>query len=258
MRTHLVSIFFLLLSLGCTKHDESLLRSRTPVLIGLLKAGEPVSGVRFFTLGDKESSGYNTIQSASITLKDDLANEEVKLTQNGHSFEANNMLVEANRKYILTTEYDGQTINTECRIPPNVLLVNISQTNIKINPNTQGMPVSTVEWNELDNIKYSYALQLENLEDVKTEIPFELQGGNFESLYETPLLNNNLVLFDTDFKYYGHHRLTVYAIERSLESVFFYNSSDIRGLLQTGPDNIEGAQGYFAGVSSFSVDMLIE
>jgi hypothetical protein len=39
---------------------------------------------------------------------------------------------------------------------------------------------------------------------------------------------------------------------------FFFDPSDIRGLLKNGPDNIEGGNGFIATLSSYTVQIEIE
>jgi len=249
-------LILLICASSCSKHDEGVLRSENPVLTGILYAGQHSSSIRFFKLTGGERT-TEPLSNVALTLFDDLGNE-APLQYNGSTYVTNSMLIQPQRTYNLKANYNGENITSSCTIPPALILVNISQNNIDIDESSEGSPVTNISWNELDNEKYSYALKLENLEEVKTPIPFEVPSGNFERLYDSPVLNSAVTLFDTDFKYYGQHRLTVYAIERSLENVYFYNSSNIRGLLQSGPDNIHGAQGYFGGVSSFSVEMLIQ
>lgn len=254
MRT-LVLIISLFSFISCQQHNDDLLREENPVLTGMLLAGETVNGISFFNLAENE---IKQIADATLTLSDTLGHEVV-LIHGSSGYYAPSFMVVANRNYSLQLQYNGKQISSKCMIPPSLVLVNITTNEATIDPSTDGAPLLTVTWNELDNEKYSYALLLENLESTKTTIPFsEVTGGQFEILYDTPVLNNSVTLFDTDFKYYGQHRLTVFAIERSLEDVYFYNSSDIRGLLQSGPNNVKGAHGYFAGASSFSVEMLIE
>lgn len=240
---------------SCSKHDENALRAENPVLASILYAGQQPS-VRFFKLGSEETA-TEPLSNLVFTLSDNLGNE-TQLQYVGNTYTTNSMAIMPQRIYTLKTTYGGKDITASCAIPPALVLVNISQDNIDIDESSQGVPVTNISWNELDDEKYSYALKLENLEEEKTLIPFDVPSGNFERLYDSPVLNSAVTLFDTDFKYYGQHRLTVYAIERSLENVYFYNSSDIRGLLQSGPDNVYGAQGYLGGVSSFSVEMLIQ
>jgi hypothetical protein len=43
-----------------------------------------------------------------------------------------------------------------------------------------------------------------------------------------------------------------------LLNAFFYDSSDIRGLLKNGPDNVSGGKGFVTGVSTKKILLEIE
>jgi len=242
--------------MSCSKHNEESLRIENPILTGTLIGGASPSDILFFTLAES-GVGSLPIRDVTFYLSDENGNETM-LSSSGDAYSANNFLIQPDRTYTIAADYQETKVKASCTIPPSVVLVNITNEAIDVDPSSEGQPVTTISWNELDNTKYSYALKLENLEPQKVEIPFNVPSGNFGLLYDAPVLHHAVTLFDTDFKYYGTHRLTVYAIEQTLEDVYFYNSSDIRGLLQMAPDNVSGAQGYFSGVTSFSVTMLIE
>jgi hypothetical protein len=43
-----------------------------------------------------------------------------------------------------------------------------------------------------------------------------------------------------------------------LVNVFFFDSSDIRGLLKNGPDNVDGGKGFVSGISTQKILLEIE
>src|SRR5690606_15158043 len=150
--------------------------------------------------------------------------------------------------YHLFTTFGEKDISASCTIPPQIGLEFMTYDSIQVNPSSTGTGVNLIQWTELDQDTYAYVLQLENLEEVKNEIPYtSVPGGNFATLYNGPRVQPGIIVYDTDLKYYGLHRLTVIAIDRELEAIYFFNSSDIRGLLQSSPDNITGARGFFTG-----------
>ncbi len=255
MKTLLIFISTFLF-FGCVEHDQEALLNNNVVLTAVLRSGAEASGVRIYRMAD-DAEALSELRELSVRLYDDNGHSEL-LHYNGDGYSSNNMTITPGTKYDIETRYENKDISSTCEIPPQIVLVNITQSNIDVDESSEGMPVTTVSWNELASDKYTYVLKLENLEQNKEAIPFDVTSGNFERFYETPVINNSVTLFDTDFFYYGNHRLTVYAIERKLESIYFYDSSDIRGLLQFAPDNILGAQGFFTGVSSFSINLLIQ
>ena len=96
------------------------------------------------------------------------------------------------------------------------------------------------------------------LAETLVEIPFSVASGNFATNFSGPQVAAGIIVSDTDFKYYGKHKLTVFAIPKTLESVFFYNAGDIRGLLTNGPDNILGIKGFATGVSKLEREFFLK
>lgn len=223
----------------------------------MLEAGDTESEISFFTLTDI-SGQQVTITDARVRLRDEQGAEKTAVLSNG-SYRVSNFPVTSGHTYHLEIAHEGNVYTSECVVPPVVVLVNLTNNTAYIDTATMGAPVITITWNELPLESYSYAILLEAMGEDPELIPFtQVTGGQFAALYQGPILNNSITLFDTDFKYYGPHRLSIFAIERGLENLYFYDSSDLRGLLQTAPSNVSGAHGYFAGVSRLTVDLLIQ
>jgi hypothetical protein len=96
--------------------------------------------------------------------------------------------------------------------------------------------------------EYEFALQLQCLEE--NPVPLPISPGNFEAQFAGPQVSNQLSLSAESFSYFGYHRLTVTVLNDDLLDVFFFDPSDIRGLLENGPDNVVGARGFITGIST--------
>lgn len=101
-----------------------------------------------------------------------------------------------------------------------------------------------------------FALSLSCLESAPLPLPW--MPGNFSQLYSGPQVATQLTLQPTDFGYLGTHQLTISVLNEELRDVFFFDLSDIRGLLESAPDNVSGGLGFVTGVSKASVMLEIE
>jgi hypothetical protein len=61
-----------------------------------------------------------------------------------------------------------------------------------------------------------------------------------------------------DFLFFGTHELTISVLNEPMVDVFFFDPSDIRGLLKNGPDNIDGGNGFIATTATHTVLLEIE
>jgi len=107
-----------------------------------------------------------------------------------------------------------------------------------------------LDWFEVGS-NYEYVVVLECLETNK--VPIEGQLGNFDQIYGGPQVSAGLSLPIERFSYYGSHRLVIYALSPLLMDVYFYDPSDIRGLLEIGPDNVAGGKGFVAGTTRLEI-----
>jgi hypothetical protein len=248
----------MVLLVSCESLPLEDLRPQHPVVTAVLEAGEQQSEVALFYLSDQPGERV-AIEGATVRIRDAQGGAGATAVFDNGVYHMGNFQIVAGHSYQLEISREGEVYTAACEVPPALVLVNLSNSSAQIDTSTMGAPLLSVTWNELPTDKYSYALLLENVETNPVVIPFtQVTGGQFAALYQTPILNNTITLFDSDFNYYGQHRLSIFAIERGLEYLYFYNSSDLRGLLQTAPGNVRGAHGYFAGVSRLTVDLLIQ
>jgi hypothetical protein len=103
---------------------------------------------------------------------------------------------------------------------------------------------------------HEFALSLRCLESSPQPLPW--MPGNFSQLYSGPQLEAQLTLQPSNFGYFGTHQLTISVLNDQLRDVFFFDISDIRGLLKQAPDNVSGGVGFVTGVSKASVVLEIE
>ncbi len=242
-------------TLGCTRTDVNELLVESPVLAGVLVGGENPKGIQFFELSENFGE-MNTARKATITISSELdETAELSLENGFYAADATYLLLNE-VKYRITVSNNSFpiTMTAETKIPPAIHSTFLTDDTVFIS--SPGNFAGLLQWNALDNSRYSYVVRLENIEDVKVEIPFV--GGQFASRFSGPQLEPQLVLQKTDFKYYGRHLLNVYAIDREFESVFFFDAADFRGFLRNGPDNVDGGKGFFTSVSTFSREIIIE
>ncbi|MFN0031158.1 MAG: hypothetical protein ACKVOR_03260 [Flavobacteriales bacterium] len=237
---------------GCTKPDEEPYGSEYLVLSALLVSDEPIEDIRTFYFDGAGQVSHFELQDLSI-------NHYHLAYENSH-YILPDSTANAGSHYTISGKFNGNHVVAMIQMPPPIeLMGKLSTDTITIDTD----PLSTLQlvfaWTALDTDKYSYVLMLEVLEENPQAIPFQTEPqSSFEQSFSGPQEQAGAVLYETDFRYYGTHRITVFAIEKSLEEVFFFEPSDIRGLLKNGPDNVEGAMGYAAGTSKFSFEIEVE
>lgn len=136
-------------------------------------------------------------------------------------------------------------------VPPPISATSMGDTELVVNPNSLGEELFGLTWNDSEG--YSYVLQLECLEDVKVEIPFTVPHGLFNTQFNGPIEESSVDLYDVDFDYYGQHKLTVYVIDAKYAELFFYRSRSKRNVITAGPDNVMGANGFWACTRAFEI-----
>lgn len=245
--------------LSCKQESLSDLKADTPILTSILDAGAPFAEVKLFHLGMEHPSAPIIIDNAEITISvENGLTTHLAFADGVYKSTENAIAIQAGKTYHLNANISGKEVTSACTLPPTITLEDASNSTFSVNTNSLGSPAFILSWTALDSDKYSYLLVLENLEENPVEIPFNVSSGNFSDQFSGPWEFDGATIYDTDFKYYGHHKLKVMAIEKSVEAIYFYGPSDLRGLLQNGPDNIEGGRGYVFGVSSFTVDLWVQ
>lgn len=140
-------------------------------------------------------------------------------------------------------------------VPPAVVPTLISNTTFSITPSNPGASVFEVKWDPIEG--YSYLLGLQSITENAAEIPFTVPSGLFQNQFFAPIEENEVTLFDTDFKYYGRHRLTIYVIEDLYKDFFFFRNRGQGFLATQGPDNILGARGLWTCINAYQIELEI-
>jgi hypothetical protein len=244
----------ILLVFGCQKSDIADLRGKEPILFGLFIAGQTAHHLNYFEA--QETNSALPIQKlAEITITDEQGQiTSLNYSSNGY-YSDESFILQPNQSYFIKSIDNNDNVSEGLvEIPPAIALTGLDQDTIDISE--LGSLAIGMGWTALDEGKFSFVLQLENLETEKVPLPGV--SGLFAERNRFPQLEASLFLQKDDFSYFGLHRLTVYAIDRELDAVFFFEPSDIRGILKNAPDNIVGGRGFVAGVSSFSIDLFVQ
>ena len=245
-------LLFILVA-GCQKVSSDDLRNERPVLTGVMRSNVQGESIEFFTLNE-EFAGPPMARSASVKILG--ASQEVELTANNFSYALPAdfiLLPDSTYRVVVSDDAAEGEIKSEFAMPPTISLISSIANPVQIS--SPGSVAGLISWTPLDESKYSYILKLEPLDIIPAPIPGNV--GLFESRYNGPQLSPQLLLLKSDFAYYGTHRLTVLAIDRGFDALFFYDAADMRGQLKNGPSNVLGAAGFVAGVTGFETEIVI-
>jgi hypothetical protein len=173
--------------------------------------------------------------------------------------------VEANNHWTLDSErlpqpgeavllqWDGThgTTDVLLEFPPAIVLESLSADTLFLE---QNQPID-VQWTDLGD-DYEYVLSLQCLEE--DAAPIDMIPGNFDALHNGPQVGNTLSLEAQNFTFLGTHRLVIYALNRAFTDVYFFDPSDIRGLLKMPISNLPGSNGYVMSVTAREVTIEVE
>jgi hypothetical protein len=245
-----LTYFFVCLLLACSPQDKDEDNSFQPVLFATITGGEAAKNIRLFNAG---LSSHPYLETARIWMSEN-EGSFIELQRNGQEYfgpDEQQVLFAASYHFRVVSENGSEMV---CRtiVPPPVSLVTIS-TNV-VSVEAPGTVASILTWTPL-GAGYAYAMRLECLENNPQAI--DNSPGEFDRRNGLSQLEPQLLLLKDDFTFYGHHRLTVYAFDASLESLYFFDPADFRGLLRNPPDNVTGGKGFVTGVSKFEVDIQI-
>jgi len=146
---------------------------------------------------------------------------------------------------------DADTATVVVEMPPAI-------TNVAIENDTlsaAGSEECSIQW-DVTPSNLEFAVRMECLEANPQLLPWA--PGNFEELYSGPQVTGQLLLQPESFSCLGTQQLTITVLNVPLLNAFFYDSSDIRGLLKNGPDNVSGGKGFVTGVSTKKILLEIE
>jgi hypothetical protein len=189
----------------------------TVVIEGVLVANEDAQ-LRVYLLTDFVRSAIDkatvtmvTEEGAFAVMQQDEADRE-RFVLSDASFE-----IEAQKSYTVEVVYEEKLIWATAHIPPTIEIVQISSTTIPVNPASNGQPIFSVLWQATPSLARVLTLNEPNDANI---IPFQVSSGNFANQFRLPVPGQGTTLWDTDFRYYGLHRLQIYTISQEFEEVF--------------------------------------
>jgi hypothetical protein len=231
------------------------MRADEVIVTGVLKTGEEVSGIEVFHVADQSSGTKLPISNANLTLTNANGDSFSLVAENGsYSIAGSEALIQPGATYQFAGKADGSDVKSVVVIPDDILSEVGGTLTYTIDLQQPERLAFQVIWNEV--VDHSYILTLENVEESPIAIPFvDIEGGRFATQFDGPYSSTVANLLATDFKYYGHHKLKVYAIDKNYESFFFFNPANTSNLVKSGLTNITGGRGFLAGVSSFTIDL---
>ena len=249
-------IFSLFLFIGCTDIEIDDLITEHPVLNAVFEQSKKPQQIRYFEIPLIGQSAEVFRPAVIRIIAED--NSAVILNEDNNVYSTQeDFIFQSGLTYRIEVKdsKSGAESFASVTIPPAIQV--LIQEMDTIHLSDPGNQAGLLQWNSPDPNKYSFSVRLENLEENPVLIN-QNPSGLFQSRFEGPQLEPFLSLFKSDFLYQGHHRLTVVAIDREFEAMFFFDAADLRGILQNGPDNVMGGNGFVTGVSSFAVDLWIE
>jgi hypothetical protein len=146
---------------------------------------------------------------------------------------------------------NGSIAFAHVQMPSAIENVTVQRDTLNISQNES----TIIEWEIAPDV-YEFALRLECVESQPVAIS-DTQG-DFDQNHSGPQLSKSIQLNKDDFSFYGSHRITISVLNEPMVDVFFFDPSDIRGLLKNGPDNVVGGNGFIATLSSHTVSLEIE
>lgn len=149
-----------------------------------------------------------------------------------------------------------RVIRSKAKVPPVIAPENLGNPSITIDPGQPGEEVFNLHWNAEPG--YSYLLRLECTEPSPSEIPFIGGGGFFEETFSRPIVENSALIYASDFKFYGEHKITVYILENEYANLFFLRNGNLGFLTTESPDNITGGKGYWTCINAFEVILQVQ
>lgn len=248
--------YLLLLLTRCTPVTVDELRRETPVMIAMVPSGQTTEGIQLFNLTEDENM-VQSISNATINISNSGENNSTTLYYSDGGYYANFPIL-PNTSYTISGKVADRSFQAEFTLPPGLeFTIDLNDT-LVIDATSTGSSIAIVTWTDLDHELYSYVVRMDCLEESPVAIPFNVNSGNFAENFNGPLVAPGIIVTDTDFRYYGKHRLTVFAIPKALEKIYFYNAGDIRGLLTNSPDNILGIKGFAVGVSILKTEFFLK
>lgn len=242
-------IFGLLLLLACD--DES--GRDAYYLSGYYRADTKTAAVEYFQMSedgiiihDQDASIYFLLDSDNIPF--------INSQQNTYTLNVEDLNVDLEKANIEVNA--GINLFASADVPPSLDLTAIGNTIVSVDPGQPGEEVFDLSWNEIPG--HSFLARLECMEQNPVEIPFASGGGFFDVTFERPFVETGMLIYASDFKFYGAHKLTVFVLDDRYADLFFLRNGSLGFLTVEGPDNIENGKGFWTAVSAYEVDLVVQ
>jgi len=239
---------------SCIKVDDTSNQVKNLVVVqALIVAGESPSEIRL--QGRNDQGEYLPATGFLLTLDGPLGTVILNESSAG-SYENLEAEIFPQAVYVLSGSKQDVSFRAEASTPAIFELMNTVDAVIDVDSNQPFEQLINLDWT--DNGEVEYVLVLSPLEASPTEIPFENEGGNFETVFANPQPESGTVLLASDFKYFGAHQLDIYAISKDYSAIF-------NPILQVNRDdvpyistNLEGGFGFFSATTKLSITFTLE
>ena len=216
-------------------------------IFGLWESGEKPTIQAVIVDGDSETFASN--QSFELVFPD---GETYPFISNGQTFVLQSERTPQPEEILKLLWYrEGDTAFATVIMPPAVDNLVVINDTLQAEDDAE----CQVDWTMQDT-ELEFAFRLESLEQNPQPLPWS--PGNFLQFYSGPQLASQLTLQPQSFAAYGSYLLTISVLNDELRDIFFFDPSDIRGLVRQGPDNVVGGKGFVAGVAVAKIPLEIE
>lgn len=195
---------------------------------------------------DEDAQVKLIFDGANLTMLNTLANT-YEVNAEDYTLNSNHIDIEIN---------SGINLYASALVPPSLTITNSGNSTISIDPGLPGEEVFDLAWNSLEG--YSFLARLECTEENPLEIPFASGGGFFETTFERPFVESGMLIYSSDFKYYGTHKLTVFVLENEYADLFFLRNGSLGFLTVEGPDNIENGKGFWTAINAYELELVVQ
>jgi|GEM_PF-4697746 len=240
-----LGLFISLIALaGCVPSPES--EPALSTINCLIVRDEPLPPVCPGTLGSGTMSTDITVRFATPT-------GHVSLASGGDCFLPTGEIIlpQSGQVFALEIVEGGIKRRAAVTVPPSPDNIAASETQFSILTNDEH-PATTVTWDALSG--YSFALKLEVLDPNPVPIPFVgITGGKFQKELSALQISPSVALFNTDFAYYGLHKMTVFSLDGQYASLFDYLPQFTGSALGQGPSSFDRGPGIFGAVGKTEI-----
>lgn len=212
----------------------------------LVISGENRASLRLFMLDD--SQNLNLPENLVVTLEG--PGTEYTFTQtDDHNYvlEAPEPPIYANAPYALRIDGEDVAISASTRTPPGFNWIDSPMAQFNIDPGNPDAILDLISWQLQED--YEYLLKLEYLGENADPIPFLNNSFDFEEDFAFPIPDAGIPLYAGYFKNYGPYKISIYAVSKEYVAYFFPVDEGVLPLLES---NIDGAFGYFSGVTAIN------